>query len=57
MVSGDARGDFAVSHPLTLLTLHWRHEVFVLLFTPEAFVVMEKVSPLHGVYCQVAKAR
>jgi hypothetical protein len=57
MVSGVATSDFAVSHPLTLLTLHWRHEVFVLLVTPEAFVVMEKVSPLYGVYCQVVKAR
>lgn len=57
MVSGDAGGGFAVARPLTLLTLHWRHEVFVLLFTPEAFVVMEKVSPLYGVYCQVVKAR
>jgi hypothetical protein len=57
MVSGDAEHDFAVSRPLTLLTLHCRHEVFGLLVTPEAFVVMEKVSPLYGVYCQVMKAR
>jgi hypothetical protein len=57
MVSGDAEHDFAVSRPLTLLTLHCRHEVFDLLVTPEAFVVMEKVSPLYGVYCQVMKAR
>jgi hypothetical protein len=49
MVSGDARGDFAVSRPLTLLTLYWRHEVLSLLVTPEAFVVMEKVPPLHHV--------
>jgi hypothetical protein len=57
MVSGDARSDFAVSHLLTLLTLHWRHGVFALLVTPEAFVAMEKVPPLYDVYCQVVKAR
>jgi hypothetical protein len=37
------------SPPLTLLTLHWRHDVFDLLVTPEAFVVMERVTTLHDV--------
>jgi len=37
--------------PLTLLILHWRHEVFDLLVTPEAFVVMEKDPALNDVFC------
>jgi hypothetical protein len=40
---------------LTLLTLHWRHEVLDLFVTPEAFAVMEKVPPLFDVYCQVGE--